>query len=80
MNAARIIVRGSYNQRPLLDTTAATQIEFYDGNGELIALFGKIFSDELWFYSNKNNQDWPQVLARTGFLNNVAPLTGAKAG
>jgi hypothetical protein len=78
VSGARIIVRGSYNQRPLLDTTAATQIEFYDGNGELLALFGKIFSDELWFYSNKKDPDWPQVLARTGFLNNVAPLAGVE--
>jgi hypothetical protein len=72
--SARIVVRGSYNQAPLLDTEKATQIEFYDANGELVALVGKIFGDEFWFYSNKNDKDWPQVLARTGFLNNVAPL------
>ena len=78
--SARLVVRGSYNQLPLLDTTDATQIEFYDANGELVALFGRIFSDDFWFYSNRNDKDWPQVLARTGFMNNIAPLAGVKDG
>lgn len=80
MSGSRVIVRGSYNRRPLLDTTEATQIEFYDCNGELVALFGNIFANGFWFYSNKNDQDWPQVLARTGFLNQVAPMAETKVG
>ena len=71
---SRIIVQASYNRQPLLDTDEATQIEFYDCTGELVALFGRIFSDDFWYYSNKNDEDWVQVLARTGFLNNMQPV------
>ena len=71
MSKSRIIVRSGINAKPLLDTTEAQQIEFYDGDGELVALVGHVFSAHMWFYSNKNDTDWPDVLARTGFLANA---------
>jgi len=70
---SRIIVRSCYTKAPLLDTTDANQIEFYDCAGNLVALFGRIFSDDFWYYSDKNDSDWGQVLVRTGFLSNVQP-------
>ena len=76
MAKPRVVVRSGINAEPLLDSTEVQQIEFYDGGGELIALFGHVFSEDMWFYSNKNDSDWIEVLARTGFLANVAPVPG----
>jgi|AACY02.16.fsa_nt_gi hypothetical protein len=68
MPEPRVVVRKGINCEPLLDTTEANQIEFYDDNGELVALVGHVFSPYMWFYSDKNDSDWGEVLARTGFL------------
>jgi hypothetical protein len=67
----RVIVRSGVNEAPLLDTTRAQQIEFYDCDGNLVALVGHVFSPHMWFYSDKNDTDWPEVLARTGFLSDA---------
>lgn len=71
MQKPRVIVRNGINSEPLLDTTEAQQIEFYDCDGELIALVGHVFSPHMWYYSDRSDKDWPDVLARTGFLSNV---------
>jgi hypothetical protein len=64
----RVIVRSGVNEKPLLDTKDANQIEFYDANGELVALVGHVFSPYMWFYSDRDDPDWVEVLSRTGFL------------
>ncbi len=71
MQKSRVIVRSGVNAEPLLDTEDANQIEFYDCNGELIALVGHVFSNGLWFYSNRNDKDWIEVLTRTGYVAGV---------
>jgi hypothetical protein len=73
MNGPRVVVRSGVNAAPLLDTTDAQQIEFYDHNGDLVALVGHVFSPYMWFYSDKKDDDWPAVLARTGFLSDAIP-------
>jgi hypothetical protein len=67
--STRLVVKSdNIMQPPLLDTTEASVVEFYDGNGELVALFGKIFSPDFWAFSNKNDEDWPEALARAGYI------------
>lgn len=68
MQKPRVIVRSGINVEPLLDTTQANQIEFYDCNGDLIALVGHVFSPNMWFYSTCEDKDWVEVMTRTGFL------------
>jgi hypothetical protein len=74
MPGSRVIVRRGVNEAPLLDTTEVQQIEFYDENGELMALVGHVFHGGMWFYSNRNDPDWVDVLARTGFLAEIHPV------
>jgi hypothetical protein len=66
MERPRVIVRGAVGQAPLLDTQDAQTIEFYDGNEELVAVFAKMFSDDFWAFSTKEDSDWQQVLSRMG--------------
>ena len=68
MKKPRVIVRSGINHEPLLDTTDAQQIEFYDHTGDLVALVGHVFNPYMWYYSDRKDSDWPDVLARTGFL------------
>jgi hypothetical protein len=65
----RVVVKGSnLFQLPLLDTDEARVVEFYDCHGDLVALFGKIFSDDFWAFSTKNDDDWNEVLMRNGYM------------
>ncbi len=66
MPRPRVVVRGDIRQAPLLETEEAEFIEFYDCNNELVAVFGKVFTDDFWAFSTKEDSDWPQVLARVG--------------
>jgi len=67
--STRVVVRGAKLFRPpILDTDEARIIEFYDYNGHLVALMGKIFSEDFWAFSTKNDNDWNEVLLRAGYL------------
>jgi len=67
--ATRVVVRSAnLFQPPILDTDEARIMEFYDCNGDLVALMGKIFSDDFWAFSTKNDNDWNEALLRAGYL------------
>jgi hypothetical protein len=65
-------------EEPLLDTVEANAIEFYDQNNELTAVYGKVFSDDFWAFSTKEDQDWPQVLTQLGYIESQKSDVGGK--
>lgn len=68
MSKPRIVVRpNSIFKAPLLDTDEASAIEFYDCNGDLVAVFSKVLSDDYWAFSTAGDDDWAQVMARMGY-------------
>ena len=73
---SKVVVRsGNVFEKPLLDTGNAKTIEIYDGFGELVALFSRVFNDEMWSFSTKSDADWHAVCVRNGI---VAPETGVR--
>jgi hypothetical protein len=66
MDKPKVIVRGDVSQKVLLETEDAQAVEFYDCNGDLVAIFGKVFSNDFWSFSTKEDKDWDQVLSRMG--------------
>lgn len=80
MSKPRIVVRAdSIFQGPLLDTENASAVEFYDCNGDLVAIFGKILSDDFWGFSTVNDPDWEQVMARMGYASGTPTYEQAAA-
>ena len=64
---ARIVVRSNnILAQPLLDTTEGGLIEYYDCNGELMALF-VAYPGDLWAFINKGDPDWDAALIRYGY-------------
>ena len=65
----RIIVRGrNILDRPLLETTDAKFVEFFDSTGELVALLVRgILGPDMWVFAHKLDDDWEQVLIRFGY-------------
>jgi hypothetical protein len=70
----RVIVKGPIGTPILLDTDNATAIEFYDDNGELCAVFGKVINQNYWAFSTKNDKDWKETLQQLGVQFMQAPL------
>ena len=68
MPSTRITVRGPDILRPpLLDTENAAAIEFRT-DGELTALFIKVFAaGNLWGFSTKQDEDWEETKIRYGY-------------
>lgn len=72
--AKRIIVNGPIGSPILLDTENATGIEFYDDNGDLCAVFGKVINQNFWAFSTKNDKDWKETLQQLGVRHTKAPV------
>jgi hypothetical protein len=72
--AKRVIVKGPIGCPILLDTDHATAIEFYDDNGDLCAVFGKVISKNFWAFSTKNDKDWNETLQQLGVKYMKAPI------
>ena len=65
----RVVVKSALNRPPLLDTEAATAVEFRDGQGKLMALFSKVAEtgSDVWLFSTAQDKDWAQVLSQCGY-------------
>ena len=63
------VIRVMAGIQPLLTTEKATVLEFYDGFGDLMALFCRHFSDDMWIFVTKADKDWEDHLIRLGYIN-----------
>jgi len=73
---SRIVVRGpNIFKPPLLETTDAHIVEFYDGNNELMALLVRVLSTNAWGLVTKNDPDWNETKIRYGYVNVSKPLS-----
>ena len=65
----KIIVRGcNILKPPLLETSDASIIEFYDSFGDMNALMVKMLSDECWGLVTRDNPAWLSMLMRYGYV------------
>lgn len=63
MSGSRIVVRGNTTTDPvMLDTTEAKVIEFHDGDGNIMAVFGRIGQGDNWLYANRDDKDFDAVV------------------
>lgn len=67
------VIRVMAGIQPLIMTSDATVIEFYDGFGDLMALFCRHFNDDMWIFVTKADADWQDHLIRLGYLD--APMS-----
>ena len=74
--AKRVIVKGPIGMPVMLDTECATAIEFYDDNGDLCAVFGKVINENFWAFATKNDKDWKETLNLLGVNFTKAPVIG----
>ena len=67
--SGRIIVRGhNVTEAPLLETSDAKTVEFYDIDNKLCALLvSGVLADGVWAFANKFDEDWREVLIRFGY-------------
>lgn len=65
----RIRVLGSPFEKPILDTTKANLIEFYDDDGNLEAILSRVLGDNFWSLSTIKDSDWIPNLLRLGYYN-----------
>ena len=63
----RIKVLGSPFEKPLLETTKANIIEFYDEEGKLEAILSRVLADNFWALSTVKDPDWIDNLLRLGY-------------
>lgn len=62
------VIRVMAGIQPVLVTEKATGIEFYDGFGDLMAIFCRHFNDNMWIFVTKADPDWHAHLARLGII------------
>lgn len=62
------VIRVMAGIQPLLTTEKATVLEFYDGFGDLMALFFRHFNNNMWVFVNKADPDWESHLVRLGYI------------
>jgi hypothetical protein len=75
LGKSRIVVRGSNILKPpLLETSDASIIEFYDGYNELMALLVRVLSTNAWGLVTKNDPDWNETKIRYGYMNVSKPF------
>ena len=67
--SSRIIVRGkNVTEAPLLETSDAKAVEFYDVDNNLCALLvSGVLAEGVWAFANKYDEDWAEVLIRFGY-------------
>jgi hypothetical protein len=71
---AKVIVRsGNILKAPLLETSDAYIMEFYDSYGDMHALMIKMLNDECWGLITRDDPAWPNILVRYGYLKPEAP-------
>lgn len=63
----RIRVLTSVTGTPLLVTHEATLIEYRNYAGELLAVFSRHFSDDMWIMVACGDEDWETELVRLGY-------------
>lgn len=54
--------------RQVFESDKATQIEFRDSFGDLMAIFCRHFNDDMWILVTKDDPDWESHLVRLGLL------------
>jgi len=64
----RLVVSAGPLKRTLLETHEATTMGFYDRFGDLHAVIYRIFTDDVWAFANKYDDDWKVTLARLGIV------------
>jgi len=62
------IIRVLEGIKPVFATNKATVLEFYDRNGNLMALFFKQFDEDMWVFTTKGDDDWESHLIRLGYI------------
>ena len=65
-NPGRLVVQGGPLDGTLLETHKASCMAIYDRHGDLMALFHRIFSDDVWAFSTAADEDWESTLLRLG--------------
>lgn len=66
---SKLIVRGrDFMKPPLLETSDASIIEFYDSFGDMNALMVKMLNDECWGLVTRDNPVWLSMLMRYGYV------------
>lgn len=63
----RIGVFRVLSEEPLLFTHEASLIEVWDSQDELFAVFTRHFSDDMWIFVTKDDDDWDSHLVRLGY-------------
>jgi len=64
-----IRIRKDALSKPLLETSNASLIEFYDNNGNMNALLTRQFADGMWGLVTELDSDWDATLIRLGYIN-----------
>ena len=62
------VIRVMEGIRPAFITEKATALEFYDRFGDLMAIFCRHFSDDMWVFVTKADPDWEDHLVRLGYI------------
>lgn len=62
----RLIVSGGPLRPPLLVTSEATVLGFYDRFGDLHTVVYRAFTDDMWAMATRQDEDWYATLMRLG--------------
>jgi len=62
-----IRVLGGVLRPPLLETSKATVIEFFDRFGDMNAVLYRALSDDMWALVTCKDEDWGATLVRLGY-------------
>jgi hypothetical protein len=74
-----VIVRSTNILKPpLLVTNEAMAVEFYDGNGEMVAVVHRVLDGNYWAFTSKNDKDWDEAIRQLGYLSTRPELDVAK--
>lgn len=72
MSKAKIIVRtDNIMKAPLIETSDAYIMEFYDSFGDMHALMIKMLNDECWGLVTRDNPAWLSILVRYGYASDT---------
>lgn len=63
------IVRVLDGIKPVFVSNKVSVIEFRDKFGELMALFFRQYTDDVWVFTTKADEDWESNLIRLGYIN-----------
>lgn len=60
---------------PLIETSDAYIMEFYDSFGDMHALMIKMLNDECWGLVTRDHPEWLSILVRYGYVKPEASAT-----